>query len=244
MLTIPRFGPVPIALAALTGLTPRLSLAQPIEKQLVVSITQQEIDNGVVTQLAWDGGVLVLQGVVALPNGQLSDKYYVAPADGVQLKQLSGPTRQMLEYWQRKSRRVSPTGLGEVTVASDSRVPMTSPGGLEQTMSQASDMGGMHVRHSLKIGRLVIFERAGDPPYDGQIYSWSPPLLNRVAYTDAKGDLWVARADGRDATRLLKGNYTLPAWSDDGRVIAIAERQDGGKRWDVSVVHVPERHRK
>ncbi|HEX9366936.1 MAG TPA: hypothetical protein VF921_09920 [Vicinamibacterales bacterium] len=41
---------------------------------------------------------------------------------------------------------------------------------------------------------------------------------------DGKGDLWVASADGRNARRLLKGDFTLPAWSDDGKAIAVAEK--------------------
>jgi hypothetical protein len=57
-----------------------------------------------------------------------------------------------------------------------------------------------------------------------------------------KGDLWIARADGAD--RLIRGRFTLPAWSDDGRLIAVAERKDEGTRWDISVVRVPERFRK
>ena len=64
--------------------------------------------------------------------------------------------------------------------------------------------------------------------------------LNRIAYVDGKGDLWVARADGGKPQRLLRGDYTLPAWSDDGRAIAVAERKDGGRRWDISAVLLPE----
>ena len=55
-----------------------------------------------------------------------------------------------------------------------------------------------------------------------------------------EGDLWVATADGRNPQRLLKGKFLLPAWSDDGKAIAVAERVDGGKKWDISVVLLPE----
>jgi hypothetical protein len=37
----------------------------------------------------------------------------------------------------------------------------------------------------------------------------------------------------------MRGNFTLPAWSDDGRAIAVAERKDGGRRWEVSLVRLP-----
>jgi hypothetical protein len=43
---------------------------------------------------------------------------------------------------------------------------------------------------------------------------------------------------------LLKGNYTLPAWSDDGRTLAVAERKDAGHKWEISVVHLAEKYRK
>jgi Tol biopolymer transport system component len=38
----------------------------------------------------------------------------------------------------------------------------------------------------------------------------------------------------------LKGDFTLPAWSDDGKAIAVAEKKDGGRRWDISLVLLPE----
>jgi hypothetical protein len=56
--------------------------------------------------------------------------------------------------------------------------------------------------------------------------------------------VWVAHADGAAADRLFKGHFTLPAWSDDGRLPAVAERKDNGARWDISIVRVPEKYRK
>jgi Tol biopolymer transport system component len=97
----------------------------------------------------------------------------------------------------------------------------------------------------LRLGDLLLLERSGAvPPYDGETWSWSPPELNRIAYVDQRGDLWVASADGRKPQRLIRGEFTLPAWSDDGRVIAVAERKNGGKRWEISVVQVPQELRK
>ena len=55
-----------------------------------------------------------------------------------------------------------------------------------------------------------------------------------------KRDLWIASADGRNARRLLKGDFTLPAWSGAGKAIAVAETKDGGRRWDISVVLLSE----
>ena len=102
-------------------------------------------------------------------------------------------------------------------------------------------MGGTQRKDILRLGRLILHERdTGIEPYDGEVWSWSPAELNRIAYVDGKGDLWVAAADGSRAQRLLKGDFTLPAWSDDGRAIAVAEKKDGGRRWDVLLVSLPE----
>jgi len=76
------------------------------------------------------------------------------------------------------------------------------------------------------------------------VWAWSEPELNRIAYVDGKGDLWIARADGKGADRLMKGPVSLPAWSEDGSLIAVTERKDDGARWDISIVRVPERFRK
>jgi len=71
----------------------------------------------------------------------------------------------------------------------------------------------------------------------GEIWSWSPLELNRIAYADGEGDLWVACADGRSPRRIVRSDFTLPAWSDDGRVIAAAERKPD--RSEISVIHLP-----
>jgi hypothetical protein len=89
-----------------------------------------------------------------------------------------------------------------------------------EALLRAVDMGGSQVSHEVRIGSLVS-SSARHEPYDGEVWSWSPAELNRVAYVD-EGDLWIAAADSRGPERLPKG-FTLPAWSDDGRVLAIAE---------------------
>ena len=107
-------------------------------------------------------------------------------------------------------------------------------------MQDAVNMGGTQKRFIVRLGGLVLHERIGDiAPYDGELWSWSPVELNRIAYVNGDGDLFIARADGSSARRLLKGNFTLPAWSEDGKLIAVAERKDRGAKWEISVVHVP-----
>jgi hypothetical protein len=227
-----------ILLAALA--IPATAFAQRAERQLVVTITSEQLKGGVVSELAWDGGTLVIQGVFAKPSGELDAQYFVKAAKDIELKQRAAHTDASARYWEMKSRRVSPTGLGSIVVTKDEKMPMYGIASQEQRISQANEMGGTQVLHIVRLGTLVLYERHGViAPYDGEVWAWSAPEVNRIAYVDKGGDLWIARADGRNPQRILKGNFTLPAWSDDGRMIAVAERKNGGKKWEISIITLP-----
>jgi hypothetical protein len=232
-----RMLPLLIVLAT----APAIAAAQAVEKQHVLTITAPDIDGGVLAEITWDNGALLLQGVIANPDGTLSGRYLLVPAQGTELRKLKAQTGASENYWERKARRVSPTGLGAITTAVDSKMPMYGISSLETRMADANSMGGMQKKLVFRLGRLVVHERTdGREPYDGEVWGWSPAEVNRIAYVDGEGNLWIARADGRDAQRILKGQFTLPAWSDDGKAIAVAEKKDGGRRWEISVVLLPE----
>ena len=213
---------------------------QAVERQHVLTIKAPDIDGGILAEITWDNDSLMLQGVVANPDGSLSGRYLLIPAKSTKLEHRKEHTDTSLEYWEKKSKRLSPTGVGSITTIADSKMPMYGIASLEKRMGDANDMGGMRQKWIVRLGKLVIHERDdGRQPYDGEFWSWSPAELNRIAYVDGSGDLWIAGADGRNPKRLLKGDFTLPAWSDDGKAIALAEKKDGGRRWDISVVLVP-----
>jgi len=213
---------------------------QAAEKQVIVTITGAELKGGVVSEIAWDNGIVVLQGVFANPDGTLAAQYFVTPAENISLRQQTAHTDGSAKYWETKSRTIAPTGLGRIVVTQDAKLPMYGIASQEQRMQDAVNMGGTQQRFTLRLGKLTLNERVGNiPPYVGEVWSWSPPELNRIAYVNGEGDLFVARANGADARRLLKGNFTLPAWSEDGKLIAVAERKNDGAKWEISIVHVP-----
>lgn len=215
------------------------SAPQQADKQLVATITAEDLSGGLVSEITWDNGVLLLQGVFADPSGELKARYFVVPAERITIEKRDQQTDESLRYWRMKSSRLSPTGLGRIVSKTDTKMPQFGIGDLERRLGEAHDMGGTQTKNTLRLGSRVLLERDGPEPYDGETWSWSPPELNRIAYVDGKGDLWTARADGSRASRLLRGDFTLPAWSPDGRSIAVAERRDGGRRWEIYVVHVP-----
>jgi hypothetical protein len=224
---------------------PAVAAAQKAEKQLVVTITAEQLKGGVVSEITWDADTLILQGVFAQPSGELVAQYFVKPAEGMTLEQRAEHTPASLKYWESKSNTISPTGLGRITMSKDAKMPMYGIASQEQRMVEANEMGGTQMTYTYRIGKLVLHERSSTiPPYDGEVWSWSPAELNRVAYVGTKGDLWIAHADGRDPKKILNGDFTLPAWSADGRLIAVAERKNNGRKWEVSVVTVPPEFRK
>jgi hypothetical protein len=219
--------------------------AQTGDKELVATITAPMLRGGIVAALAWDGGTLIIQSAAMEPTGRLKAGYFTTEGPGMDVRALAAAPAAVDRYWKTKSSRVSPTGLGKITSGRDSKLPMYGIASLEQRLMDAHEMGGAQQTHELRLSQLIIHTRRGDvEPYDGEVWSWSPADLNRIAYVDSKGDLWIARADGRGADQLMKGQFTLPAWSEDGRILAIAERKEDGLKWEVSVIHLPEKHRR
>ena len=117
-----------LAVAA-AGATPLLFGPQ-VEKQLVLTITATDLDGGILSEITWDNGTLMLQGVIANPDGSLSGRYLVVPAKGTTLSHLKKQTDQSLSYWNSKANRLSPTGLGRIEGGSDVKMPMYGVGSL------------------------------------------------------------------------------------------------------------------
>ena len=215
-----------------------LALLQSSEKILIASIDPGEVEQGAVAELVWEGAELVV--LIAVPRGSnFEPRFYALPGPGVSLRRLPAPPAGRDEYWKKKASRLSPTGLGRIEKSSDSKMPMLGIGSLEQRLGNAADFGAMDQTFEVRLNSRVLHERKQRDVYDGEVWAWSPAEQNQIAYVDGKGDLWIARADGARPQRLLKGDFLLPAWSLDGRAIAVVERNTSKKRWDVFVVTVP-----
>jgi hypothetical protein len=233
---------LPLALIATTLIT--AASAQTLDKELVATISGPAIERAIVSELLWDEGVLIIQSAVLQPDNTIVPRYFAAPAANMELRQLDAAPASAERYWKMKASRVSPTRLGTIDLHTDTQPQMFGVGSQQERLLDAVEFGTMNVRHDLRLGRLLIHSRRGpEPPYDGEVWGWSRPAINRIAYVDGKGDLWIARADGERAERILRGPVSLPAWSDDGRLIAVTERKDAGARWNISIVRVPERFR-
>src|SRR5688572_21647776 len=126
---------------------------QAVERQHILSITAPDIDGGILSEITWDNGALLIQGVVANSDGSLSARYVVIPAKGTTLTKLKAQTDPSIAYWERKSKRLSPTGIGSISSAIDSKMPMYGIASLERRMGDAHDMGGMQKKIIVRLGR-------------------------------------------------------------------------------------------
>jgi hypothetical protein len=229
----------------LLALSAAFALPQSSEKVLLASIQASAVDNGAVSELVWNGKELVV--LVAVPKagapGGYDARFYALPGPGVELRRLPAPPAARDAYWKMKASRTSPTGLGKIVKSTDSTLPMAGIGSLEGRLEGAADFGAMNRQHDIRLNSLLLYSSKARDPYDGEVWAWSPADQNQIAYIDGKGDLWIADADGDDPRRLLKGDFTLPAWSLDGSAVAVVERNAGKKRWDVFVVPVPRQTR-
>ena len=97
---------------------------QAVERQHVLTIKAPDIDGGILSEITWDNDSLMLQGVVAGPDGSLSARYLLIPAKSTTLEHRKEHTDTSLQYWEKKSKRLSPTGVGSITTIADSKMPM------------------------------------------------------------------------------------------------------------------------
>ena len=218
-------------------------VAQAPEKEVVATISGKALSGGLVTGLAWDGGTLIIQ-VAVVEKGEAKARYFAVPGRGMELKALDAvpvTVESLLE--DARPAASSPTGLGTITLVSGSKLPMYGVASQEKRFADAMDMGGTQVSHEVRIGELVINRRRDTAPYDGEVWSWSPAEVNRVAYVDEKGDLgWRGRTGAAPsacwpaATPCPPGPTTAASSpSPSGRATAASGRS--------AVVHLPERFR-
>src|SRR5688572_17069555 len=125
--------------------------AQSAEKRVIVTITSEQLKGGVVSEITWDGGLLVLQGVFANSDGSLSAKYFVTPSENISLQPRDAHTEASAKYWETKSRTTSPTGVGEIVTTTDTKLPMYGIASQEQRMNDAVNMGGTQKHHTVRL---------------------------------------------------------------------------------------------
>jgi hypothetical protein len=182
-----------LALAVVTTLVTAAN-AQTLDKELVATLSGAATTRAIVSELLWDGGMLIIQSAELQADDRLTPRYFAAPGPNMELRRLDAAPPSADRYWKLKASRVSPTGLGTIRMRSDSQTEMFGVGTQQARLLNAVGFGGMNTTHELHLGRLLI-------------HSPDLPVIRRLG-------------------------------------ALAAERREGGARWDISVVRVPDRFRK
>ena len=148
-----------LACALIATLLTPAATAQSLDKELVASLSGPALGQGVVSELLWDGGTLIVQSAAVQPDGQLMPRYFAAPAANMELQRLEAAPASAERYWKMKSSRVSPTRLGTITAGRDSAMPMLGVGTQENRLLNAAELGGMDITHELHLGKTLIHRR-------------------------------------------------------------------------------------
>jgi len=77
------------------------AFAQTLDKELVASISGPALYHGIVSELLWDGGTLIIQSAVVQADGQLAPRYFAAPAANMELRPWSDDG-QLIAVTERK----------------------------------------------------------------------------------------------------------------------------------------------
>jgi hypothetical protein len=62
--------------------------AQTLDKELVATISGATIERAIVSELLWDGGILIIQSAALQADGQLTPNYFAAPGANMELRRL------------------------------------------------------------------------------------------------------------------------------------------------------------
>lgn len=101
-----------------------------VEKDVIVVVSGSDLRGGVISQVTWHAGEVLLQGAFARPDGTLAAQHLVTATGDTRVRRLDAPPPAAADAWRLKSSRNSPTGLGTITVSSDAQLPMYGVGSL------------------------------------------------------------------------------------------------------------------
>src|SRR5215208_3567015 len=110
-----------LAMAVLGAALTAAASAQTLDKELVVTLSGPSMEGAIVSELLWDGGLLIIQSAHRQADDKLIPRYFAAPGPNMQLRRLAAMPPAAERYWKLKASRVSPTRLGTIDVRTDTQ---------------------------------------------------------------------------------------------------------------------------
>jgi hypothetical protein len=230
----------------LMALTVLLTLGQPV--------VWSNIDVGQLkgrpARLAWseDRGELYLQMVEGHDVDHLSWHHYLIQ-QGKPPRAISTQPQWVEPYWIWKSAKsffgdplmtitvdVSKTMLDNLNGNAVNKATYLQPYVSGEALILSKQSGGTQITSTLLLKNKVIGRFVDEQIVPGYTFSWSPEDLRLIAYGSTSGHLVIMNVEGETQDVEGTNDVLLPAWSDDGRMIAFLERTS---RKTFAVVVVP-----
>ncbi len=205
-------------------------------------------------RLAWsdDRATLYLQTVEGETQQTLRFHHYLVQKGGKPVAVDVQP-KWVETYWKWKSAKTFAGDLGlridvetrtEILdnlngIAANKAIYLSdSPIGVSgQDLMRSKQSGGTRVVNRLMLKGHVIGEFVDELIVPGYTFSWSPEELRLIVYRAQSGRLTIMDDSGRTETVAETKDVLLPAWSDDGAVIAYLERVHGS-HFSIRVIEV------
>jgi hypothetical protein len=200
--------------------------------KMIKEVSPDESQKSQLARLCWfeDGKEIYLNGYTQDANYKVTYYHFILKSDGSDFRKVERSPFWAESYWNWKS-------------------PLKSPGGKAELSKKKSDVLAASGRSlgdfqnvipvtTVRFGKKILREQKGYGEVEGVCYGWAPEGTAVLLYTDKKGNLCAIDYEGKEEKLLLKGDYTLPAWSWQADRIALAETKKGGKSWLIYVVPV------
>jgi len=154
------------------------------------------------------------------------------------------------EYWSWKSAKsffgdplmkidvdVRQTLLDNLNGTSENKAVYLQPYITGEALLRSKQSGGLQITSTLLFKNKVIGRFIDEHVVPGYTFSWSPEDLRLIAFRSSTGRLVIMNGEGETQDVAGTADVLLPAWSDDGRLIAFLERT-GRKTFSLIVVPV------
>jgi hypothetical protein len=183
-------------------------------------------------RLCWsgDGKEIYLNSYTRDANFEMTFSHFILKSDGSEFRKVERSPFWVESCWNWKASLQSPGGKAEPSEKKSDAVAASGRG--------LNSFQNVIPVTRICLGKRTLREQKGYGELKGVCYGWATEGTAILLYAGKKGNLVAIDYEGKEEKLLLKGDYTLPAWSCQADRVAFVETKKGGKGWRIYVASV------